>query len=193
MAGRPKKFDAVEAVEKASLLFWEKGYEASSTEDLLQAMGLQRGSFYHTFGSKKEVFKQAIDLHEKRGFGAFEKILADSDAPITLIKSVFLELADCSEQEHSLGCFLGNTIAELSNIDEELSAHARRHLVNLENMLFEQISLAQQNGTLTNPENARVLARYLLNLWNGINITRRMYPQKKDLLPLIELQLSVLH
>ena len=55
MAGRPKIFDQEKALEKASKLFWEKGYEATSLEDLITVMGIQKGSFYNTFGNKKQL------------------------------------------------------------------------------------------------------------------------------------------
>ena len=54
MAGRPKIFDEQEVISKASQIFWEKGYEAASAEELLKAMGIGKGSFYLFFkGGKK--------------------------------------------------------------------------------------------------------------------------------------------
>ena len=191
MAGRPKIFNEQKALERATALFWQKGYEATSTQDLIDTMGLQRGSLYHSFGSKKQLFQNAIDQHE-RSFTEFEKAVRESADPIPLIKSVFLELADCSDDDHRKGCFLGNTVAELSGTDEELATRAKEHLASLERMLFEQIKRAQDEGTLKNQTDAKLLARYLLNLWNGINITRRIHPSKEVLRPLIEFQLSIL-
>ena len=191
MAGRPRKFDEQDALEQATLLFWKNGYEATSTEDLLEAMGLQRGSFYHAFGSKKKLFQAAIDWHEC-SFAAFEKAVTESSDPISMIKSVFMEVANSSQDDHQRGCFLGNTVAELVASDEGLAEKAVSYLKALENMLYEQIKRAQKEGTLKNKTDAKLLARYLLNLWNGINITRRIYSTKSELLPLIEFQLSVL-
>ena len=192
MAGRPKAFDEQKALEQAALLFWQKGYEATSTQDLIDGMGLQRGSLYHSFGSKKQLFQQAIDWHEMVSFAEFEKAIQDSADPIAMIKAVFLGLADCSPDDHEKGCFLGNTVAELSGIDEELVAKAKEHLEALERMLFEQLERAQQEGTLENETDPKLLARYLLNLWNGINITRRIHPSREALLPLIKFQLEIL-
>jgi TetR/AcrR family transcriptional repressor of nem operon len=192
MAGRPKIFNEETAVEKASGLFWKKGYEASSTEELLNAMGVQRGSFYHSFGSKKELFIHAIDLHETSGFKELKRILKESKRPIDAIKSLFRELANCPPAEHAMGCFAGNTVAEMSNIDEEIAGVAKKHLKTLEQIFYKQIKISQANGELSTKTDARLLATYLLNLWNGINITRRVYPSKQVLLPLIELQLEIL-
>ncbi|MFN0200483.1 MAG: TetR/AcrR family transcriptional regulator [Bacteroidia bacterium] len=192
MAGRPKIFDEQIALEKAANLFWKKGFEATSMDDLLPAMGVQKGSFYHSFGSKKELYVRAIDWHENNGFEAFRKMVKNQKQPIELIKSIFLSLADCAPEDHRKGCFLGNTIAELSNIDENLVENAAKHLKTLENIFYEQIKASQKSGELKTKIEPELLALYLLNLWNGINITRRVYPSKKGLKSLIEFQLQIL-
>lgn len=192
MAGRPKIFDSEIALDKAANLFWEKGYEATSTEDLLAAMDLQRGSMYNAFGSKKNLYKLALDRLEKKRFAAFKRRLSESDQPIEVIRSIFLKLAKGSPSEYYKGCFLGNTVAELSNIDAELTGAAQNYLKMFEDILYRQIKAAQQRGELSTKESPKVLARYLVSLWNGINITRRIYPEKKLLLPFIEMGLNVL-
>ncbi len=192
MAGRPKIFDEEAALNKAAILFWKKGYEATSTEDLIQAMGVQRGSFYNSFGSKKELFINAINSHETNLFSRFKKQLKASNRPIQVIKDAFLSLADCPKEEHLMGCFAGNTIAEFSGIDEELAENAGKHLKALEEIFFKQIKSSQQTGELKSKIEARLLGKYLLNLWNGINITRRVYPDKNILKSLIEFQLEAI-
>ncbi len=193
MAGRPKIFDEQQALKKAANLFWERGYEATSTEQLMQVMGLHKGSFYNTFTSKKELFIRAFNTVEDNGFREFKQMLEKGDDPISIIKDAFLSLADCPKHEHAMGCFAGNTIAELTGIDEELVDKAKQQLVAIEDLYYKYIRQAQLSGRLKNKTAPRVLARYLLNLWNGINITRRIYPDKASLLPLIKLQLEILN
>ena len=192
MAGRPKIFDEQQALQKATNLFWEKGYAAASTADLISMMGLQRGSFYHTFSSKKELYTVALNTHEQASFTEFRKDLSRSETPIQVIKEAFLGLANCSPQEHRMGCFAGNTIAELSGLDEDLVHIAKAHLKTLESIFFKQIKTSQQSGELKTKTDAKLLARYLLNFWNGINITRRMYQSKTELTALIELQFAII-
>ena len=60
---RPKEFNPDDALEKAMQVFWHKGYEATSMEDLLTAMDLNRGSLYDTFGDKRQLFLKAIDRY----------------------------------------------------------------------------------------------------------------------------------
>lgn len=193
MAGRPKKFEEEKAVKQAAALFWKQGYEATSLQDLLQIMGIQKGSFYHTFGSKKELFLKCMQWHDQQSFTEFRALLAETEQPIELIKSLFLQFATDSPANHGKGCFAGNIVAELSSREEKLATSAKEYLLTLEHIFFEQITWAQLNGHLQNKTDARVLARYLLNLWNGINITRRLYPTESELLPVLEFQLSILN
>lgn len=193
MAGRPRIFDQKQALEKAAKLFWEKGYEATSLEDLITVMGIQKGSFYNTFGSKKQLFIESIKLHDTKSFTEFRKLLNETNNPIELIKSLFLQFADGPETEHNKGCFAGNILAELVGLDEDLTVDAKKYLKTLETIFFEQIKISQENGTLKNQTDAKILGRYLLNLWNGINITRRIYQTNKELKPLIEFQLSIIN
>ncbi len=192
MAGRPKIFDEEEAVQQATALFWQQGYEATSLQDLLQVMGIQKGSFYHAFSSKKALFLRCMQAHDTHSFSEFMVMLAGTDDPIGLIKGLFLQFATDTTANHGKGCFAGNIVAELSGTDAPLAAGAKAYLLTLERIFFEQITWAQLNGQLQNPTDAKVLARYLLNLWNGINITRRLYPKETELRPVLEFQLSIL-
>lgn len=62
--GRPPTFDRQEALQRAMELFWARGYEGVTLEDLQSAMGgITPPSFYHAFGSKEELFRKAADLY----------------------------------------------------------------------------------------------------------------------------------
>jgi TetR/AcrR family transcriptional repressor of nem operon len=193
MSGRNRIFDEKEVIDKAIALFWTQGYEASSTDGLLAAMGIGKGSFYHAFpGGKQELFEKAMEQFNNKGISRLRKDLLAGAAPIARIRAFFLEIADGSKAEHERGCFFGNTIAELSVINTPLKNKAVKLLRQLEQLFYEALQSAQEQGALPAKEDPAVLARYLLNLWNGLNITRRMYPDAALLKPLIEMQLKIL-
>ena len=62
---RPRECDTTEALNEAMQVFWTKGFEATSLNDLIGAMKLSKSSFYDTFGSKHEVFLAAIEHYKK--------------------------------------------------------------------------------------------------------------------------------
>ena len=120
-------------------------------------------------------------------------MLKGSKDQIDTLKSMFLQMADCGDKaEIDNGCFAGNTLAALAGIDKELADNARSHLKKLESILFGVISRAQKAGRIMNKTDPKLLARFYLNMWNGLNITRRIYPDKQTLSPLISLQLELL-
>lgn len=192
MKGRPSTFDQERVLEKAQQVFWQKGYAATSLDDLLKAMEMGSGSFYNTFkGGKKELFSKAIQ-QRREAFMAFKAHLKKSASPINEIKTFFRSLATATEQEHLRGCIISNTIVEMTFQDEELEQEAVAILKEVEKMFAWAVQKAKESGEINNPSSPELLARYLVTVWNGLNVTRRMYPHTQSLQKLIELQLSVL-
>ncbi|MFD9497951.1 TetR/AcrR family transcriptional regulator [Streptomyces sp. NPDC060035] len=68
--GRPRGFDADEALERAMLVFWEHGYEGASLANLTDAMGISTTSMYAAFGNKEELFRKALERYTE-GPGAY--------------------------------------------------------------------------------------------------------------------------
>ena len=63
---RTKEFDRIEVLDRATDLFWEKGYESTSMQDLVETMGIGRASLYDTFGSKQELFAEVLERYADR-------------------------------------------------------------------------------------------------------------------------------
>ena len=192
-AGRPKDFNEEVVLEKAIDLFWKKGYEATNLEELLRVMGMGKGSMYHNFGNKRELFKLALNKFNEKFITSLEVDISKSKDPIAFIRDFFRNIPRQGLDDHRKGCFLGNTVAELSCIDPGLEKVAVDHLAKIEQTFYKYIKQGQQSGKVKSKIDARLLAMHLINLWNGINITRRMYPTAKELAPLVEMQLKILN
>lgn len=192
MAGRPSIFDEEKVLEKARELFWTRGYEATSLDQLLEAMGLGKSSFYHAFGSKKELFEKIMDRFVNDTIHRLAADLPIHPHPIERIREFFRGIASSPSHLHRKGCFMGNTVVELINTEHSLSARAAKKLERLEELFRTYIAVAQRSGELQTKEDPAVLALYLLTVWNGLNITRRVHPNPEALRPLIELQLQFL-
>ncbi|PSL46405.1 TetR family transcriptional regulator [Chitinophaga niastensis] len=193
MSGRPKIFDDQEVIGKATELFWRQGYEATSTEDLLAAMGIGKGSFYLAFkGGKKELYEKVLEQFNEKAITRSKKELAASKDPIEFIRNFFRSIVTSPKKIHQKGCFFGNAIAELSNTDILLMRKAANHLKELEELFHDALTIAQKNGQLKNQQDPALLARTLLSNWNGLGITRRIYPDNEILSELIEMQLKIL-
>jgi TetR/AcrR family transcriptional repressor of nem operon len=193
MRGRTKIFSDLEVIDKAIDVFWNKGYEAASTDELLSAMGIGKGSFYNSFpGGKRELFEKSLDQFNQIALAKLRQQLQNSADPLEEVRAFFRSISTDRKQNHMKGCFLGNTIAELALVETELKGKAVKLLKQLEAVFFEALEDAQKKGRLQTKEDSKVLARYLITVWNGVSITRRMYPNQTDLQSLIELQLSII-
>lgn len=193
MIGRPKTFDEHEVIARAQRVFWQRGYSAASTEELLAAMGIGKGSFYLAFpGGKKELFEKSMQQFHQDNYWQLEQRVVASPQPLEVIKDYFRRIATTAPSIHAQGCYLANTVMEMTSLDPALQQAAAMLLKQLETLFFTVIQQAQGSGQLTNSTDARLLARHLLTLWNGLSITRRLYPDNAQLRQLIDLQLAVL-
>lgn len=193
MRGRPTIFKEQELLEKAQHVFWEKGYTATSLEDLLKAMQIGSGSFYNTFkGGKKELFSRAMQQRRK-AFAEFKAIVDASETPLEVIKDFYRSLAHADKQTHLQGCLIVNTVTEMTFVDQVLEEEAVKVLKEVEQMYTAVIAQAQKDGSMKNQTSAEILGRYLITFWSGFNVTRRMYPDNAILKAQIEMQLSLLN
>jgi TetR/AcrR family transcriptional repressor of nem operon len=192
MRGRPTIYDDQDVLEKAQKVFWTKGYTATSLEDLLEVMGIGSGSFYNAFkGGKKELFRKAIQ-QRREVFNQFKKELNQSVAPIDVIKDFFRSIAKADRQTHLQGCIIVNTVVEMTFLDKDLEKDAVKILKEVEQLFTSTIEKEQKKGKLKNQTDPVILGRYLITLWNGLNVTRRIYPDNKVLIKQIEMQLEVI-
>lgn len=193
MAGRPKIFDEKEVVEKAVDVFWKKGYEAASADELLAAMGIGKGSFYLAFkGGKKELYEKSLKLFSDTYDKQLQRDLAASKDPVQFIKDFFMSLADAPNAKIMKGCYLGNALVQLSDSDMDTKSIAAHLLARTEDIFTEVIRKAQQENKLANKAKPEVIGKYLINLWNGVNVTRRSQPDYDILKGMLEMSLDVL-
>jgi len=165
---RPKEFNPDDAVEKAMQVFWHKGYEATSMEDLLEAMDLNRGSLYDTFGDKRQLFLKVIDRY-CHGFVGEKFSLLDQPGPALPTLRLFIHgmieggLADPQRR----GCLIANTVMELSPHEKEIAGTLRQILQMVEDNFFRVLARAKQQGELNNDKDPRTLARFLTTMLQG--------------------------
>ena len=192
MAGRPKQFDEEVVLKKAGELFWTKGYEATSTEDLLEVMGIGKGSFYlHFKKGKRELYEKTLQYFAADSLTKLKDQLKNSDDKIEVVKSrFFVRLEDKSFREK--GCYVGNTLVEMASLDSDMQKKAAQHLKKLETLFYEVIKEAQEEGHLKTKEDPAYIAKHLINLWNGMNVTRRMGGDEVVLKTVIEKNLEIL-
>jgi TetR/AcrR family transcriptional repressor of nem operon len=191
---RPREFDIDQALEKATQVFWSKGYEAASLSDLTSAMGLSKSSLYGTFGSKHELFLATLDYYNRTvTTQRVAALIAGGDSTKSGISRVFNELIDdlLSEKE-CRGCFVTNCAVEVAACDPAAAKRVSAGLVHLEDTFFRAVKRGQDGGEISTSRDPRALARYLTSSLNGLIVMAKADPDRQALKDVVEVILSTL-
>lgn len=169
-----KQFDVDEALDRAKDLFWEHGYESTSMEMLLKAMRINRGSFYDTFKSKRDVMIRALRRYDADNRASVLRAVAAGKSPKEAIGAVFRGMIDGSRGSQGRhGCFLVNSALEVAPQDEEASQIVHEGLRDVERFFADLIRLGQQKGEIPKDLDPTAMGRTLMNQSVGLMVLVR--------------------
>ena len=174
-----KQFNVDEALTKAMQAFWARGYEATSIQDLVGCMGINRGSLYATFGDKRGLFIQALRHYDAVHREAWIAALLDrAGTPKQAILDAFEGvIATVLEDGRRDGCLLVNTALELSPHDEEIAAIVGQALREMEDFFRRMIEAGQAAGDIPRHVEPVETAQSLLSLFIGLRVLSRSRPE----------------
>ena len=190
MAG-VKQFDRTEVLDRAMTVFWTRGYEATSIDDLIEATGINRGSLYSTFGDKRRLFLMALDRYWKTVASAMIDELSDPD-PRRAIERMFEALIQrTNDPRFPRGCFITNTSLECPTCGDEISRKVMEKLGQQETAIYQVLRKAQAEGRLSPTHDARALARFFLGVSWGINAVNRTVADPEVLRDMVRSAMTV--
>ena len=190
---RTKTFDEQEVLQKAMELFWEKGFHATSIQDLVDHLGINRASMYDTFGGKDQLFKQSLQLYLQKtraGIQELKKILKGKSAKEFLADYLHQSIAR-EEVMDQKGCFAANTTSELSRENQEVCSVLINNMDESVKFFEVVIRIGQERGEINNNKDSHDLARHLFIFVNGLNIVSKLNP-KESLSAIVDSQLDFL-
>ena len=190
---RSKEFNKDNVVDKAIDVFWNKGFEATSMQDLVNAMDINRGSIYNTFDNKAGLFDVAISRYQIDA--PSQRLLnnANTGNPRGEIEYFFNALLDRhNRSEGQRGCLITNSIVELANRKEKIALQFKTHIKLLEDALHTLIKRGQETGDITPWREARPLARSLIASAQGLAVVSKVDPGQKTLSDIATTALSLL-
>ncbi|RYZ45953.1 MAG: TetR/AcrR family transcriptional regulator [Myxococcaceae bacterium] len=185
---RTKEFDRDEAVRRAMTVFWEQGYEATSTDDLLRAMGIGRQSMYDTFGDKHGLYLEAVRLYQAE-FGAnMMERLRSKASPLACIREFLLSIPNGSPRERARGCFSVNATTERAHADPEVASLLKSNVG--PEVMTRVVREAQQKGELNPCLDARAAANLLLTTTAGLRVSAKAGLPPEALRDVVDLTLA---
>lgn len=167
--GRPLEFNPEQALEAAMQLFWRKGYESSSLQELLATMGLSKSSFYQAFNSKRALFQRCIQHYSHALTDEMQTQLNAMGQGKAFIQSMFQNVANetCGSNSRR-GCLLMNTASEFAQADPDIAELVSCSIDGITDIFESAILQAQQQGAIPGSRDARTLAVYLVSSMSGL-------------------------
>ena len=174
--GRPRKFDEDRVIDTACRVFWTKGYEATSTEDLCIATGLTRSSLYNTFTSKEHLFQRALAYYATTMTARQAAVLDVSGVSGLARLRALLEVIVADEAANRKkgvgpGCFTVNTVTAMGESDPRVAQIIRadldRRLASLRMVVMD----GQSDGSVAAGRDPGEAAWYFNALVSGIRVS----------------------
>ena len=175
---RPREFNETEVVESAMHVFWRKGYQATSVQDLVEATGLQRGSLYGAFGDKHGLFMAALGSYSELVLSRLRSMLEQASDPVEGLRE-FVRMGglDCmNERQAKMGCLVGNTCSELAADDEVVRRRVTTAISGIQATMADALRQGQRQGTFGVERDPVAVATFVQCSLQGLSVLARSNP-----------------
>ncbi len=173
---RPREFDEEAALDAATNCFWTRGYEAASTRDLAEQMGITGASLYNAYGDKRALYRQVLDRYAAQALARCAASL-EGDDPLKAIEAVFDALAAQGiDDDQRRGCLVVNTGLETAPHDPEFRSLVTAVFDRLEGLFRLAVANGQVLGVISKAQSSEDFARLLLGAMLGIRVLARTNP-----------------
>ncbi|AFE10785.1 TetR family transcriptional regulator [Corallococcus coralloides DSM 2259] len=185
---RPRTFDEAQVLRAVRDQFWNKGYAATSMDDLMQATGLGKGSLYGAFGDKHQLFLKVFDTYCVNSLESVKKMLEGPDAgALERLRQHLLGIATASAAPaNRRGCLLGRGTAELASQDAQVADRALETFRGLEDAFVRCLEQARTHGDLAAHADPRKLGAMLLAVQRGLEAVGKAGMDEASLRGMVE-------
>src|SRR5512140_3861046 len=188
---RPREFDEAEVIDAAERVFWTRGYDQTSLNDLLDGTGLGRASLYSTFGGKDELLLRVLARHRER-LDRLLRHLLEPPSGLVGIKRFFheaVELATCTDGK---GCLVAQTAGSAAALEGPIAREIESVIEVRRNALRHALRVARNQGELREGE-IEALASLLLLLATGISGAARAGVKRTRLMRAVDAGIAGLY
>ena len=192
---RTKEFEPDEIADAAMQVFWQRGYAATSVQDLVKETGLSRSSLYSTFESKQGLYEQALRRYSAITTANVE-LLSGPGLPKELIRQLLMRVAESElDDPQQRGCLVANASLELAAHDTAVAELVAHNFQRLQDALEKLIQRGLQAGEISTHHSPRALASFFVNSIQGMRVLGKGSPaaqRRHCLMDVIEVALSTL-
>jgi len=190
---RNREFDPKEALDKAMMVFWQKGYVDTSIDDLVDATGVSRYGLYGEFGSKHGLFLASLDHYQDTAVKAFFGIVERPAAAMAEIRLYFDTILDLySQPAGKLGCLMCNSATEVAPHDKAVQKKVKGALDRMTSGFGIALTNAQKRGEVRADLDIKQAADFLTGILLGASVMVRSGANKQMIANTIQMSLASL-
>ena len=190
---RNKLFDQQEVLTKAMNLFWKQGYSATSIQDLVTHLGINRASIYDTFGDKEKLFLKAFENYRKANTEGIIQFFDNQNNVKEGFRQLFeMAIEDSVNDQEKKGCFVVNTTTELIPGDEKILKIIAENRKTFEAIFLNYLKSGEVKCQFKKGKDLPAIATLLFTLYNGLKVVSKVNSNKKELSNSIYQVLSLL-
>lgn len=190
---RVKLFNEDEVLTKAMNLFWKQGYSATSIQDLVDHLGINRASIYDTFGGKETLFLKAFEHYRKLNVGNLTRFLDGQPDVKEGFQKLFEMAIDESIQDvEKKGCFVVNTTTELIPGDGKIASVIEQNRKTVQGIFYNYLKQGEEKGQFAKGKDLDSLALLIFTVYSGIKVVSKAKSSKAELMNSIHQVLTLL-
>jgi len=190
---RVKQFKEDEVLHKAMELFWEKGYNATSMQDIVTCLGINRGSLYDTFGGKKDLFDKSLSLYCSIHQEGTKNFITNQNTIKEGIRNIFELLIGKKGQDiDKRGCFCVNSTSEVANENEYVNELLNDNQQFYESLFYDFLHKGQKNGEISKEKDIKMIAFLIITLFSGIRVVSKFEKNNERLFSILDNILTLL-
>lgn len=191
--GRPREFEIEEALDKAIVVFSERGYHAASISELKDAMGLAAGSLYKAFKDKKAIFLASFDRYKQVRNALLDQELAEGANGRDKVSRMLRFYAEASHgQNGRRGCLVVGTAIELAVYDADAAERVGRSMARTEAMIEALIREGQADGSIPPAIDSLATAHVLLSVTQGLRVLGKTGPNRDRAFSVVDAAMKLL-
>lgn len=190
---RPRAFDEDMVLDRALNLFWHRGYEATSMQNLVDALGINRASLYDSFGDKYQLYRLVLDRYQRHNQTFIQELFGGERPASQLLRELFdRAITESVNDCDCRGCFMINSAVELAPHDASIAQLVVDNQTAFVSCFRELIERGQRESDIKTARSADELALFLFNTYTGLKLMGKSNTNRIGLESVVSVALSTL-
>ena len=187
-----RKITRETSLDLATTAFWDYGFRGTSMDMLTEVLGVEKPSIYANFGSKKQLFLEALGHYRTTLIGRVSADLKQGISARQGLDRLVRNLMAPSNAQIRRGCLATNSALEMADLDPEIRAHVTATFSEFLALLTRAIRRGQSEGDIRQDQSAGALAQFLISCFGGVRVLEKTGVESSYWLAAARITLSAL-